>query len=400
MAKTSVHLTACNITSSELHNKRQRSLDYIRKDLSHLNESFNYTGRSLAAELKAVKAEVKAKTGRALQKNAIPIKEGVAVIEQDTTMEQLKDFCERCRAEFGIVPLQIHIHKDEGHAKSKEWKPNLHAHIVWKVYGEDGRNVRTTPKDYARMQTILAETLGMERGESSDKKHKSARQFKAEAQARELDEKVREKKAELAGLSEAKAVKEAAIDAAKEKVQDFFTGKSKAKEKEMKAEIRRLTADLAQKDKDIAEIKERTKNAEKRAENKQSLIITGLQAENAELRMETQKAKIETGIAMSKVAVWQKFGEHFWPGLLDAIKAIIDRCTTTMQHFTGGGIQAIEKAIGRFGEDSRKAAAKDLWKIAEGLMPKNADPDAIRAGKEEYDRLVDGEQQHSQTIKR
>lgn len=200
MAKTSFHLTACDIESSELHNKRLRKLDYVRQELTPLNETFNYTDRTLKAELKRIRADVKAKTGRALQKNAIPIKEGVAVIDQGTTMEQLKEFCKRCQDEFGIIPLQIYMHKDEGHKGSKTWIPNLHAHIVWRMYGEDGRNVRISNIDCARMQTILAECLGMERGQSSDRKHLSSLQFKvAEEEGRVkkltqvVDAKVREK---------------------------------------------------------------------------------------------------------------------------------------------------------------------------------------------------------------
>ena len=42
-----------------------------------------------------------------------------------------KDFLEV--KELGITPIQFHIHRDEGHYDSatKEWKPNLHAYIVF-----------------------------------------------------------------------------------------------------------------------------------------------------------------------------------------------------------------------------------------------------------------------------
>lgn len=395
MAKTSIHLTACNIEGSELHNKRQRQLSYVRADLSHLNESFNYTGRSLAAELKAVKADVKAKTGRALQKNAIPIKEGVAVIEQDTTMEQLKEFCRRCQEEFGIVPLQIHIHKDEGHAKSKEWKPNLHAHIVWRVYGENGRNVRLSNIDCARMQTILAEVLGMERGVSSDKKHKSARQFKAEAQARELDEKVRKTKAELAELSEVKAAKEAAIEAAKEKVQDFFTGKSKAQENELKGEIQRLTAELASKDAEVVETKKKATEAVKQAEN---WARNDISVAWASAREEIDHLKSEKEELKSTATTWQMIALDLWPEMLEAIKAIVERCTTTIRHFTDAGVEAIEKALARF--RNREVAGAKLWGFAEKFFPENTYPEWIQEGKEEYDSIVNSERQNNYTIKR
>lgn len=238
MAQTSVHLKACDIAASETHNKREKDLDYVRKELSHLNKSFSYSGLSLPAELAAIKRDVKEKTGRKLQKNAIPIKEGVIVIEDKTTMDDLKRFCAECRKQFGIIPLQIHIHRDEGHSKSKDWKPNLHAHIVWRMYGENGRNVRLSREDCAAMQTIAAQTLGMERGKSSSKKHLSSLEFKIsklEEQARELDGNLKEVEQTLKG----------AFEGAKEGVYDLFTlnaGKKVREARKMAENAKKETA--------------------------------------------------------------------------------------------------------------------------------------------------------------
>lgn len=186
--QTSVHLEPCNIAASEAHNKRTKELDYVREDLTHLNESFSYIDHSLQKELANIKKEVKQKTGRKLQKNAIPIKEGVVVIKNDTTIDELKAFCERCREDFGIIPLQIYTHKDEGHKNSNVWSPNLHAHIAWRVYNEEGRNVSPTPYQCSQMQNIAAECLGMERGTPSQKKHLAALEFKIQEQQKQLDE--------------------------------------------------------------------------------------------------------------------------------------------------------------------------------------------------------------------
>lgn len=186
--KTSAHLEGCKIASAEAHNKRTKELNYVCKELSHLNESFSYIDHSLQRELAIIKKEVKQKTGRKLQKNAIPIKEGVVVIKQDTTIDELKDFCERCRKEFGIIPLQIYTHKDEGYKNCKEWTPNLHAHIIWRVYNEEGRNVSPTPYQCSQMQTIASECLGMERGKKSGKKHLSSLEFKIQEEQKRIEE--------------------------------------------------------------------------------------------------------------------------------------------------------------------------------------------------------------------
>ena len=188
MAKTSLHLKACDIAASESHNKRDKHLDYVRPELSLLNESYSYIAHSLPTELVNIKREVKSKTGRKLQKNAVPLKEGVIVIDQDTTMAQIQTFCDQCLQRFGMRPLQIHIHRDEGHVRAKEWRPNLHAHIVWSMYDAEGRNVRLSRQDCIQMQTMLADCLQMERGKTSDKKYLDALQYKIQAEEGRLVE--------------------------------------------------------------------------------------------------------------------------------------------------------------------------------------------------------------------
>lgn len=187
MKATSIHLKACDIGSAEAHNKREKELDYIRKDLSELNESFSYIDHSLQTEEANIRREVKAKTGRKLQKNAIPIKEGVIVIDENTTLKDLQNFCEECRTKFGMIPLSIDIHRDEGHPRAKKWKPNLHAHIIWRMYDENGRNARLSKQDLADMQTLAAHHLHMERGKRSDKKHLSSLQYKIKAETERLE---------------------------------------------------------------------------------------------------------------------------------------------------------------------------------------------------------------------
>lgn len=90
MAQTSIHIEPCNIGSSERHNLRSKELDYIRPELSHLNES--WTWQEIAPCLENIKTRYKATTGQNMQKKATPIREGVVVIEQGTSMQQLKDY--------------------------------------------------------------------------------------------------------------------------------------------------------------------------------------------------------------------------------------------------------------------------------------------------------------------
>ncbi len=166
---------------------------YIRTDLMAKNEEWvspELGDTSLEERSRQIAAMVKKKTGRAMQtkdrkrvnkktgkvtvvRGSTPIKEGVVVIKEDTAMEQLRHFCEVCKERWGITPLQIFIHRDEGHYETPgdktTWKPNYHAHIVWDWMNHDtGKSCKLLPQDMSQMQTILAEALGMERGTSKE----------------------------------------------------------------------------------------------------------------------------------------------------------------------------------------------------------------------------------------
>ena len=148
-ATASIHIKPCNIAQSEEHNRRDkeylRSLDpkklYIRKDLTQKNESYvssGMNGKTLQEYYDSLKAMVKAKTGRAMQekdveytdkngrtrvrKGSSPLREGVAIIMENTTMGDLKRFTNAVEKRWGIRAVQIHIHRDEGHYEESEKK--------------------------------------------------------------------------------------------------------------------------------------------------------------------------------------------------------------------------------------------------------------------------------------
>lgn len=201
MAKTSINIKPCLVTSSGAHNRRlaeylaniRKEKIYIRTDLMAKNETWvspELGDTSLEERSRQIAAMVKKKTGRAMQtkdrkrvnkktgkvtvvRGSTPIKEGVVVIKEDTAMEQLRHFCEVCKERWGITPLQIFIHRDEGHYETPgdktTWKPNYHAHIVWDWMNHDtGKSCKLLPQDMSQMQTILAEALDMERGTSKE----------------------------------------------------------------------------------------------------------------------------------------------------------------------------------------------------------------------------------------
>lgn len=187
MSKTSIHIEPCKIGSSEQHNQRLKHLDYVRPDLSHQNERWVGVA-DLPAHLDNLKTLVKDKTGRSMQAKATPIREGVIVIKQDTTIAQLRGLADAIEQRWGIKTLQIYTHKDEGHTDSDgSWKPNLHAHIVFDWVNHDtGKSIKLSKQDMAEMQTMVADCLEMVRGESSDIKHLGTIQYKTQAEEQRL----------------------------------------------------------------------------------------------------------------------------------------------------------------------------------------------------------------------
>lgn len=76
--------------SSEIHNLRLKELHYVRKDLTHLNESWSdprYEGRSIAEIHNDIAERYKSTIGQKVQKNLVMFREGVVVIDENTTME-------------------------------------------------------------------------------------------------------------------------------------------------------------------------------------------------------------------------------------------------------------------------------------------------------------------------
>ena len=209
-----MHLKPCK-EIAEAHNYRCKELYYVRSKLSHKNENWIWDeNKCLADRREEIRKLVKEKTGRKMQAKAVPLHEGVVVIDEYTTMEDLKKLGKAFHNRFGCECIHISIHRDEGHWVDKEgydvglkptdnpteeqlnngvmWKPNLHAHMVFDWYNhETGKSIRTSKQDARDMQTICAEVLNMERGQQSSKKHLDGLSFKLaekNQEAREQEE--------------------------------------------------------------------------------------------------------------------------------------------------------------------------------------------------------------------
>ena len=311
--KTSINIKPCNIGSSEAHNKRtaeylaniRREKFYIRTDLMAGNEAWvspAFGEATLTDRYNQIAAMVKEKTGRAMQtkdrervnkktgkvtivRGSTPLKEGVVVIKDDTTMEQLRHFCEVCKQRWGITALQVFIHRDEGHygipGDNATWKPNLHAHIVWDWMNHDtGKSCKLDEKAMSEMQTVLAGCLEMERGTSKEvtgKEHLERTDFIIAKQKQEAEQ--------------AKAARQAAI-AAKEEAEAelmFVESENKAKEQYRLS----LDSEIAEKEKQLKD--ERKAKVDSILDSVGNLVGVGKSAavekENAKLKAENERMK-------------------------------------------------------------------------------------------------------------
>lgn len=183
MAKASIHIEPIK-SSSEIHNKRLKDFDYIRKDLSEKNESWEE--RSVSEVRREVEEKYLRNVGQKMQKKATPIREGVVLLKPEHTMANLFRLKEKLYQKLGIKTFQMYIHKDEGHWKGeeklKQWVPNLHAHMIFDWTDDKGKSLKLDRKQMSLIQDIVSETLKMERGQRATvtgRKHLNPLEFKA-----------------------------------------------------------------------------------------------------------------------------------------------------------------------------------------------------------------------------
>ena len=247
--KTSIHICAAKY-GAEKHNRREKEMKHVHSEYSHLNKIWEADDfKSVADEIRKAKERyschhfcrkakldkngkqltmpaydkrtgnpiVDPRTGlqkvvpeweldlskpKKMPKNSEPIREGVAVITEATTMEQMKTLANQIEQRWGIKTKAYYAHLDEGHehlVTDKDHQQgkyldsaegstiflwNHHAHYVfdWTDH-ETGQCINLNRHDMSELQDMLANALKMERGKKSDKKWRDAHTFKAEQEA-------------------------------------------------------------------------------------------------------------------------------------------------------------------------------------------------------------------------
>ena len=344
--KSSIHIKPCNIASSEAHNRRTaeymrnigESRIYVIPELSSDNEQWinpDFGNPDLQTHYDNVKQMVKEKTGRAMQEKererkgkngkiikvagCSPIREGVLLIRPETTLADVREFGEECQRRWGITPLQIFLHKDEGHwlggkpdTEDKEsfqvggkwFKPNYHAHIVFDWMNHDtGKSRKLNDEDMAAMQTLVSDILMMERGQSKNvtgKEHLERNDFIIEKQKAELQriDAAKRHKEQQVGLAEQELkqvkseirtdkLKSAATDAATAIASGVGSLFGSGKLKELERTNEDLHQEVAKRDKGIDNLKiqmqEMQEQHDKQIRNLQGIHSQELEAKDREI---------------------------------------------------------------------------------------------------------------------
>ena len=344
--KSSIHIKPCNVASSEAHNRRTaeymrnigKSKVYVVSELSANNEQWinpDFGNPELQAHYEDIKRMVKEKTGRAMQEKererkgkngkiikvagCSPIREGVLLVRPDTTLADVRRFGEECQKRWGITPLQIFLHKDEGHwlngqpapediesfQVGERWfKPNYHAHIVFDWMNHDtGKSRKLNDEDMTEMQSLASDILLMERGQSkavTGKEHLERNDFIIEKQKAELQhmDAAKRHKEEQINLAEQELrqvkseirtdkLKGAATDAATVIVSGVGSLFGSGKMKKLELSNEELRQEIAKRDKGIDDLKAQLQHMQeqhsKQIRNLQGIHNQELEAKDKEI---------------------------------------------------------------------------------------------------------------------
>jgi len=344
--KSSIHIKPCNVASSEAHNRRTaeymrnigKSKVYVVSELSVNNEQWinpDFGSPELQTHYENIKRMVKEKTGRAMQEKererkgkngkiikvagCSPIREGVLLIRPDTTLADVRRFGEECQRRWGITPLQIFLHKDEGHwlngqpapedresfQVGERWfKPNYHAHIVFDWMNHDtGKSRKLNDDDMMQMQTLASDILLMERGKSkavTGKEHLERNDFIIEKQKAELQriEAIKRHKEQQVNLAEQELrqvkseirtdkLKSAATDAATVIASGVGSLFGSGKMKKLEQSNDELRQEIAKRDKGIDDLKAQMQRMQeqhgKQIRNLQGIHNQELEAKDKEI---------------------------------------------------------------------------------------------------------------------
>ncbi|TNB54137.1 mobilization protein [Campylobacter helveticus] len=157
------------------HNDRTNSTSpNIHKERSHLNQCSKtaiQALREIDQLYKEAMEKQKGKKGKKTPKER-SYHEFIYEINENTTMEQCEKLTQQIAELTGFTPIQVTIHKDEGHINEQgEFMPHYHAHAVFFTLDKNTgkqlarQQASLNPKNLSKIQDLAANTLQMQRGQ-------------------------------------------------------------------------------------------------------------------------------------------------------------------------------------------------------------------------------------------
>lgn len=453
--KTGGHWRPCNVGSVEAHNERQqeylesvknsgRNLYFFehltKNNSSWVNQSERYLGKTveeIQEEQKnryeekfgqkpqmAVKKRVNKKTGRETTVSGwSPIREMCPPIKADTKIEDF-DYFRQWAERHRLNILRIDLHKDEGYydEETGEYKMNYHAHVVGDFFDwETGKTIKLGKEVMSEMQTILAISLGMERGE---RKGADSPNAMTHPEYRKMMELVDEMRKDLKDMAKKEKKEQAVLDAIRVEVK-----KEETKLKSFTSMLKNLKDQKEHLEIDIAALEEIGDTAEKELQEKKrqldeindkistrekqlgetnrqlesvreemKIVKNELQDLNRQKKETEQKIKamIDEGLerydnlnkkikerhddAVKRIKEIDKSGiierkqqqvnardtvvNAIWPKAQSAIEAIVHRASHPVDSFTIDQAAAINSALNSYPQD-RDSAAHALMGLAQ-----------------------------------
>lgn len=350
-----------------------------------------------------------------------PIREAVIITKHDTKPEDFDPVMEWFR-QNGVEPMFLDLHFDEGHIDQDtgEFKCNHHAHLGLDFFDwNTGKTIKLGPKKMSELQTVLADALGMERGELKEvtnRDYMDIPEYREYAEAltqkkKEVDEvdavltekheqnqQFSDENARLRRENAALQTKNALGDAASavgQSIAGMFGQSSKDKtiqqlQNTIASEPERTAAAVAiakteERQQVINEIKQAAqlhigKDGNETAEQigaawrrnydkvrSLEVDMQSMSAEhNAAIYRATKDAENKAEEAQKEAKLWKNRFLTVWPTAVKAIAAIVEKVNNTWQNlFTDKQVKDIDAAMHNArNQEERIIYAKDLMNLA------------------------------------
>lgn len=343
-----------------------------------------------------------------------PIREAVIIIKPDTKAEDFNPVLTWFRAN-NVEPMFLDLHFDEGHIDDDtgEFACNNHAHLGLDFFDwSSGKTIKLGPKKMSELQTVLADALGMERGELKEvtnREHMDIPEYREYAEAlskvkkdlqdsqtehKQLSSENTRLKVENAGLQVATTTGKAA-QAVGQSIAGLFGQSSKDKtiqqlQDAIASEPERTAAAVAiakaeERQQVLNEIKQAAKlhigkdgnetaeqigNAWRRNYDKVRRLEVEMQSKDSEhaaaIYRATKDAEHKAEEAQKEAKLWKNRFAGIWPTAIKAIAAIVEKVNSSWQNlFTAQQVKDIDAAMhSAHNINERIIYGKDLMKYA------------------------------------